>query len=139
MKTDSYDQTKQDTVAVRGACGALGFLFGAISIAQIWGSPSSMDGWSGLASALVFCSYAFTYKRSGDVVFRTSKQRVGGVLAICAIPPIVLLCLLGDRPGWLHPLVAYMLLSLSLGPILLLRRFAVWPKSKVQSLTSNPS
>lgn len=132
MSSPSDDKTKQDEIAVRGACGALGLLFGAVAAMQIHGSISSIGGWTTLLIALNFGSYAFTYKRSGDTVVRASKRRIWVILTICVVPPLILLFFFGDRPGWELWLVTFFLLSISLGPVLLLRRLADKPSKQDQ-------
>lgn len=132
MKTnaDSSIEETRDNVAIRMVCGALGFLFGAVGVAQICSSLSSTNGWSELIGGITIGSYAFTYKRSEDTIFRASKKRVAGVLAISVLPPLILLFCFGDRTGWASWLVTYFLLSLSLGPVLLLWRYRQAPQAE---------
>jgi hypothetical protein len=105
---------------------ALAFVVGGVAVVEVVASHySSVEGWTALCLALHFAHSAVTYNRSDDVVFRVSRRRRVFILGICTLPPLVLLLLFGDRPGWAQPLVILFVLSLMLGPVLLLWRFRV--------------
>lgn len=117
------EQTKEMSGAQVG-CMALALVIGSISVMQIVGSHySSVEGWTLLCLALNFGHSALTYRRSEDVVYRASRRRLVFILGICTLPPLLLLFFFGDRSGWQPWLVAFFLVSLSLGPVVLLRRF----------------
>ncbi len=134
MNTDSPETDKQNNVATRMACGAFCVLLAAAGVAQIYSSPSSKDGWFSLLGALFpWGFYAFTYQRSKDTCYRVSKGKLVGIMAICTVPPLILLFCFGDRAGWMPWLLTYFFLSLGAGPLFLLRHSRQHPKEGTKS------
>lgn len=118
------DDDRESTV--RFVCGFLAALMAALSLFMLCGGLSNFlnNGIEILFGALSFGSLAFRYRRSTDTHYDVSRPLLLGTLAACILPPLVLLFVFSDRPGWLPHLVLFFLLSISIGPFLLLRRYA---------------
>jgi glucan phosphoethanolaminetransferase (alkaline phosphatase superfamily) len=123
MNTQSDQEPEVTSRAARFACGALAFLFGAAAAFILFNSISSITGWGFVVMALNFGHIAFTYTPASDTAYAVSRPRLFGILAVCAIPPLLLLFVFIDRPGWQQPLVVAFLLCISIGPVILLRRY----------------
>ena len=109
--------------AVRFACASLAFLFGVVAAFMLFNSISSGTGWTTLLVALNFAHIAFTYTPASDTTYAVSRPRLLGILAVCVIPPLLILLAFFDRPGWRQPLIIAFLLCVSIGPVILLRRY----------------
>jgi hypothetical protein len=127
MKPESNQAPDHDPSVVRPVCGALALLFGAVAAFILFNSISSSTGWSVLFGALTFAHLAFTYTPASDTSYVVSRPRLLGILAACIVPPLLLLLAFFDRPGWRQPLIVAFLLCISLGPVILLRRYARRP------------
>jgi hypothetical protein len=72
----------------------------------------------------------FISRRSKGISYNVSGARLLASFAMCGIPPLLLLVIFGDRPGWFGPLLTFFLLSVGGGPLLLLRRYARYPETE---------
>jgi len=86
-------------------------------------SLRSEFGWFSVLVGVSFLLSWFTYDSRHNVAYTASTSRLIAVLAICVLPPLILLLTFGNHPGWDRPLAWLFLASISFGPFLLLRRY----------------
>jgi len=112
--------------AVLGGCAAL---------LEIVLQPGFFMGWFLLFSALLWGCRAFTYQPSVEIIYRAPKWWVAFVIAVCVVPPVVLLfyAVIGEHKEWMGLLLGYFFLSSSIGPMLMFRRYRVPPSETVSS------
>ena len=107
--------------------GVFAFFSAVAAVVILRTSISSGYGWMLIMGAVAFAMQAVRYRSSGNITYAVSGSRVLGILAVCVIPPLLLILAFGDRPGWFGPLISLLLVSVSLGPVLLLHRYARKP------------
>jgi hypothetical protein len=91
-------------------------------------SLRSEFGWFSALVGVSFLLDWLTYDPRHDVGYTASASRLVTVLAICVLPPLILLLTFGNHPEWLGPLTWLFLTSITFGPVLLLRRYRCRPK-----------
>lgn len=123
MNPDPSPTPEHERSAVRPVCAVLALLCGVIGGMIVSSSLSSTEGWSVLLMALYFGQLAYSYSPDKATTFQVSRPRLIVILGVCVIPPLVLLFLFGDRAGWRQPLLIFFLLSITIGPVVLLWRY----------------
>ncbi len=124
-KPESNEDDQRDST-VRFICGVLAVLMAAVTVFTLFGGLSRIltDGLSVARRADFWGPWPATITARPTLAQRHLPSAPDlGILAICVLPPLVLFFLFGDRPGWTQPLVVVFLLSISLGPFLLLRPY----------------
>jgi hypothetical protein len=107
--------------------GAQSFFFvfallsGLLAGALIYDTPASYPGWMFAFMALNFAIWALPNSQESRTTFDLPKGKAVGILALCVLPPLIVMLIFGHRPGWGSPLVWLFLICISIGPIVLFR------------------